>query len=141
MMDKEQKKISKEMIEEMEEVLKEKKEEVKKVLKEKKEELKKITKEMDEVLKKVTKEMNEKLKEFEDTIQRAQEELDRELRDLSGDGVKKITEADEKPLEHAMSCLKLEEALKDPDDASAIAQVPNRRSKRVRKPNPIYKGP
>ena len=59
------------------EIVEEKKEEVKKVLKEKKEELKKITKEMDEVLKKVTKEMNEKLKEFEDTIQRAQEELDR----------------------------------------------------------------
>ncbi|KAF2565759.1 hypothetical protein F2Q68_00027438 [Brassica cretica] len=129
------------MIEEMEEVLKEKKEEVKKVLKEKKEELKKVTKEMDEGLKKVTKEMNEKLKEFEGTIKQAQEVLDRELRDLSGDGVKKITEADEKPLEQAMSCLKLEEALKDPADAPAIAKVLNQRSKRVRKPNPRYKGP
>ncbi|CAN6832739.1 hypothetical protein HID58_062227 [Brassica napus] len=140
MMDKEQKKISKEMIKEMEEVLKEKKEEVKKVLKEKKEELKKVTKEMEEDLKKVTKGVTEKLKEFEDTIQQAQEELDRELRDLSGDGVKKITEADEKPLEQAMSCLKLEEALKDPADASASAQVLNQRPKRVTKPNPRYKG-
>lgn len=63
-----------------------------------------------------------------------------ELRDLSGDGVKKITEADEKPLEQAMSCLKLEEALKDPADASASAQVLNQRPKRVTKPNPRYKG-
>ncbi|KAF8057308.1 hypothetical protein N665_1261s0011 [Sinapis alba] len=129
-MDKEQKKISKEMIEEMEEVLKEKKKEVKKVLKEQKEELKKVTKEM-----------NEKLKEFENTIQEAQEEMNMELRDLSDDGVKKITEVDEKPLEHAMSCLKLEEALKDPTDASASVKVLNQLPKRVIKPNPRYKGP
>lgn len=170
-MEKEQKKIPKEKIEEMEEVLKEKKEEVKKVLKEKKEKLKKITKEMDEDLKKVTKEMNEKLKEIEDTIQEAREELNmvhkfhvherycmlflmwfshlsiyffsssQELRDLSGDEVKKMTEVDDKPLEHAMSCLKLDEALKDPTDASANAEVLNQRPKRVRKPNPKYKGP
>lgn len=169
MMEKEQKKISKEMIEEMEEVLKEKKEEVKKVLNEKKEELKKVTKEMNEDLKKATKEMDEELKEFEDRIQEAQEKLDmvrkfhileryfmlflmlvshlfiyfflsfQELSDLSGDGVEKMTEVDEKPLEQAMSCLKLEEALKDPTDASASAQVLNQRPKRVRNPNPRYK--
>ncbi|KAJ4902959.1 hypothetical protein Rs2_16910 [Raphanus sativus] len=149
-MEKEQKKISKEMIEEMEEVLKEKKEEVKKVLKEKKEEvkkvlnekkeeLKKVTKEMNEDLKKATKEMDEELKEFEDRIQEAQEKLDMEWSDLSGDGVEKMTEVDEKPLEQAMSCLKLEEALKDPTDASASAQVLNQRPKRVRNPNPRYK--
>ncbi|KAG2308266.1 hypothetical protein Bca52824_028014 [Brassica carinata] len=52
--------------------------------------------------------------EFEDVID--------ELRDLSGDEVKKMTEVDDKPLEHAMSCLKLDEALKDPTDASASAK-------------------
>ncbi|CAH8335836.1 unnamed protein product [Eruca vesicaria subsp. sativa] len=123
----------------MEEVFKETKEEVKKVTKKMDEDLKKVTKKINEDLKKVTKQMNEKLEKLEDTIQQAQEELNMELRDLLGDGVKKMTEVDEKPLEHAMSCLKLEEALKDPADASVSVQVLNQRPKRVIKSTPRYK--